>query len=57
MERAFLESRRRQDGVPVPAPELELGVLSVRALLKYRARDVVKDVLEDPLAGDPRLDP
>jgi hypothetical protein len=53
MERAFLESRRKLGGVPVPAPELELGVLSVRALLKYRARDVVKDALKIRSPGIP----
>jgi gluconate kinase len=53
MERAFLGSRRRLDGVPIPSPELELGVLSVRALLKYRARDVVKDVLKIRSPGIP----
>jgi thymidylate kinase len=46
IEREFLDSARPQDGVPVPSPELELGVLAARALLKYRARDVVKDVLK-----------
>jgi hypothetical protein len=45
LERRFLESARPLDGVPVPSPELELAVLVVRALLKYRDRDVVKDVL------------
>ena len=46
IEREFLDSARPRDGVPVPSPELELGVLAARALLKYRARDVVKDVLK-----------
>jgi thymidylate kinase len=45
LEDEFLGSTRRLDGVPVPSPELELSILSVRALLKYRARDVVKDIL------------
>ena len=44
LERWFLESARPLDGVPVPPPALELAVLAVRALLKYRDRDVVKDV-------------
>lgn len=46
LEREFLDSTLELDGVPVPRPELELGVLSVRALLKYRNRDAVKDVLK-----------
>jgi len=45
LESAFLDSVRLLEGVPVPRPELELAVLAVRTLLKYRARDVVKDVL------------
>jgi hypothetical protein len=45
LEARFLESARPLHGVPVPSPELELAVLVVRALLKYRDRDVVKDVL------------
>jgi thymidylate kinase len=46
LEEAFLASVQLQDGVPVPARELELAILSVRALLKYRPRDAVKDVLK-----------
>jgi hypothetical protein len=45
LEPQFLASVRARCGVPVPAPELELAVLATRALLKYRPRDVVKDVL------------
>nr|MBA2725420.1 hypothetical protein [Actinomycetota bacterium] len=45
MEQDFLGSIRVLDGVPVPSAALELAILAVRALLKYRARDVVKDVL------------
>lgn len=45
LEEQFLSSARLRQGVYVPAPELELIVLSLRALLKYRDRDVVKDVL------------
>lgn len=44
MEREFLDSTRLLNSVPVPRPELELSVLAVRALLKYRNRDVVKDL-------------
>ena len=46
LEEAFLASVQLQDGVPVPARELELAIMSVRALLKYRPRDAVKDVLK-----------
>ena len=44
MEAALLAGSRSLDGVPVPDPSLELAVLVVRALLKYWARDIVKDV-------------
>jgi energy-coupling factor transporter ATP-binding protein EcfA2 len=53
MERHFLDSTRLLRGVPVPSVELELSVLAVRALLKYRARDVVKDVLRIRSPGIP----
>lgn len=43
--RRFLDSARPVNGVMLPAPELELAVLSLRALLKYRDRDAVKDIL------------
>jgi thymidylate kinase len=45
MESQVLSSLRLLDGVPVPPAALELSILAVRALLKYRGRDVVKDVL------------
>jgi thymidylate kinase len=45
LEAAFLRTNGLLDGVPVPEPALELGVLAVRVLLKYRPRDAVKDVL------------
>ena len=41
----FLDSVQLRSGVPIPTPELELIVLSLRVLLKYRNRDVLKDVL------------
>lgn len=53
LEEQFLSSARLQHGVYVPAPELELIVLSLRALLKYRDRDVVKDVLKIRYSGVP----
>lgn len=45
LARHFLNSARPGMGVMVPSPELELVVLSLRALLKYRDRDAVKDIL------------
>lgn len=53
IERAVLRSTRTMSGVRVPAAELELAILVVRTLLKYRARDVVKDVLEIRHPGVP----
>lgn len=45
LEEAYLDGAVERLGVMVPAPELELLVLSLRALLKYRDRDAVKDML------------
>jgi thymidylate kinase len=52
LEREFLESARISDGIKIVSPELEVIVLAMRALLKYRDRDVVKDVLS---IGSPGL--
>lgn len=53
LEAHFLDTVRMQHGVLTPAPELELIVLSIRALLKYRDRDVVKDILSIRSPGLP----
>lgn len=53
LETHFLDSTRLYHGVKVPAPELELIVLSLRALLKYRDRDVIKDILSIRSPGLP----
>ena len=53
LERQFLESAEPLHGVPVPRAELELAILAARALLKYRPRDVVKDVLRIRSPGVP----
>lgn len=53
IEREVLDTTRSLHGVPIPAAELELAILVVRALLKYRARDVVKDVLRVRAPGIP----
>lgn len=45
IERHFLGSTRSMHGVPIPEARLELLVLAARALLKYRARDGLKDIL------------
>ncbi|MFN2223562.1 MAG: hypothetical protein ACK2UH_13475 [Candidatus Promineifilaceae bacterium] len=39
LERAFVDSARPYMGVRVPAPALEVSILALRALLKYRQRD------------------
>jgi thymidylate kinase len=54
IEAEFLHSTRLLHGVPVPRAELELSILAVRALLKYRSRDVVKDLLGIRSAGLPK---
>lgn len=53
LEDALLDSAALHLGVRVPAPEMELLVLSLRALLKYRDRDALKDVLEIRSPGLP----
>ena len=45
LEHEYLDEAVHACGVPVPAPPLELATLSVRALLRYRLRDAVKDLL------------
>ena len=45
VEAAVLDSATIRDGIRVPAPEIEVAILAVRALLKYRDTDLVKDVL------------
>lgn len=45
IESKVLASVRELHGVPTPSPSLELGILAVRTLLKYRLRDGVKDLL------------
>jgi thymidylate kinase len=46
LETHFLDSAEFRDGVPIPSPEWELIVLCMRALLKYRFRDAVKEILQ-----------
>jgi thymidylate kinase len=53
IEETLLDTTRRLHGVRVPSVELELGVLAARVLLKYRARDFVKDVLRIRSPGVP----
>jgi len=53
LERHLLDSVYNLHGVPVPAPEWELVVLALRALLKYRDRDAVKDILAIRSPGIP----
>ena len=45
LEQAFLDGARAQDGIMVPPPALELTVLGLRVLLKYRDADALKDLL------------
>ncbi|RLC77199.1 MAG: hypothetical protein DRJ03_20560 [Chloroflexi bacterium] len=55
IEQAFLDSAqiRGEENVKIPSPELELIVLTIRALLKYRDRDVVKDIISIRSPGLP----
>jgi thymidylate kinase len=53
IEGEVLGSIRFLQGVPVPHAALELSILAVRALLKYRGRDAIKDVLDIRSPGIP----
>jgi thymidylate kinase len=53
IERQLFAFVEHLHGVAVPSPELELAVLATRALLKYRLRDAVKDVLRIRSPGVP----
>ncbi|MGE5073593.1 MAG: hypothetical protein ACM3MF_09205 [Anaerolineae bacterium] len=51
LEGVFLDSAELLAGVKLPPPDLELIVLSLRILMKYRDRDVIKDLIQYPTAG------
>lgn len=53
LESYFLEAVEFRHGVKIPIPELEIIVLSIRALLKYRDRDAFKDILSIRSPGLP----
>ncbi len=54
LEEHFLNSTVSAGGwVNMPAPELELSILCLRALLKYRDRDALKDILSIRSSGIP----
>jgi thymidylate kinase len=44
IEAAFLDETILRHGLKAPRPEVEIIVLCLRALLKYRDRDVIKDI-------------
>ncbi len=54
LEKKFLDSTISVGGwVNIPTPELELSILCLRALLKYRDRDALKDILSIRSGGLP----
>ena len=53
IEEKFLDATQEKFGVKIPVPEMELVILSIRALLKYRDRDVIKDVFHIRHPGIP----
>jgi thymidylate kinase len=54
LEQQFLNSTISVGGwINIPTPELELSILCLRALLKYRDRDALKDVLSIRSSGLP----
>ncbi len=55
VEEVLLENTMLYAGlVKIPLPELEIILLAVRALLKYRDRDVIKDMLSIRTPGLPK---
>lgn len=52
-ETELLHQVHERHGIKVPSPELELIILSMRALLKYRDRDVIKDIFMIRTPGIP----
>lgn len=53
LEPQFLGARRWMSGVRLPPAAVELAVLGIRAMLKVRARDLVKDTLRVRTPGIP----
>jgi thymidylate kinase len=54
IEKQFLNSTISEGGwINIPIPELELSILCLRALLKYRDRDALKDILSIRSSGLP----
>ena len=53
IENEILLNTYEKFGVRIPKPEVELVLLSIRALLKYRDRDVVKDIFNIRHPGIP----
>lgn len=45
IEEVLLSHTERRNGIPVPIPELELAVLAIRALLKYRDDALARDLI------------
>ena len=44
LEQSFLDSSHTYSGIKIASPEMEVIVLAIRALLKYRDRDVVRGI-------------
>ena len=53
LESHFLNSVQLRQDVKIPSAELEIAILSLRALLKYRFRDYLRDVLSIRSSGLP----
>lgn len=53
LEGSFLDNAPVRDGIKIPSPELQVVVLVLRALLKYRDRDVIRDVLRPDRSPGP----
>jgi len=53
LEKLLLDNTKLQFGIKIPAPELELIILSIRSLFKYRDRDAIRDFFASDNMGIP----
>lgn len=53
LEKLLLDSTKTQFGIKIPEPELELIIMSLRTLFKYRDRDAFRDLIASDNMGIP----
>lgn len=53
LEKLLLDNTKLQFGIKIPEPEIELIILSLRSLFKYRDRDAIRDFFASDNMGIP----